>query len=53
MFFGFLIPRKCCKCVLVLKLDGWEESTGVKAEIKIAESLGIPVEYVDYDDDLR
>jgi len=38
---------KSCKCVLVLQLDGWKESKGVQAEIKIAEKLGIPVEYID------
>lgn len=43
---------KCCKCLLVLKLEGWKDSTGVKAEIKIAEELGVPVEYVEYDDSI-
>lgn len=33
--------------VIVLCLDGWQESTGVQAEIKIARELGIPVEYAD------
>jgi hypothetical protein len=39
----------CCDRILVLRLPGWEQSTGVQAEIKIGKELGIPVEYVDYD----
>jgi len=38
--------------LLVLKLDGWEESVGVKAEIEIAKNLGIPIEYLEYSNDL-
>lgn len=34
------------KSMFVLKLEGWEESTGLQAEIKIARELGIPVEYI-------
>lgn len=37
-----------CKKMIVLKLDGWEASVGVQAEIKIAEELGIPVEYMEF-----
>jgi len=37
----------CCKKMYVLMLDGWKESTGVQAEIKIAEELGIEVEYIE------
>lgn len=37
----------CCKKVIVYKLEGWEKSTGVQAEIKIAQELDIPVEYID------
>jgi hypothetical protein len=33
--------------VLVVKLDGWDESKGIAGEIAIATSLGIPVEYVE------
>jgi hypothetical protein len=35
-----------CTKIVVLKLDGWENSKGVNAEIKIGQELGIPVEYV-------
>jgi Domain of unknown function (DUF1937) len=34
-----------CSKLIVLKLDGWEESVGVQAEIRIAKKLGIPIEY--------
>lgn len=36
-----------CNLLLVLKLDGWEQSIGVQAEIEIAGKLGILVGYVD------
>ena len=36
-----------CSSLWVLKFPGWEESTGVQAEIKIAEGLGLPVRYVE------
>lgn len=40
-------------CVVIIGEDGRkliEKSTGVKAEIKIAEELGKPVEYYQYDE---
>lgn len=37
----------CCDRIIVLKLPGWEQSTGVQAEIKIGAELGLPVEYID------
>jgi hypothetical protein len=33
--------------LVVLMLEGWEESTGVQAEIAIAKRLKIPVHYID------
>ena len=36
-----------CKKLLVVALPGWETSTGVTAERKIAEDLGIPIEFID------
>jgi hypothetical protein len=39
---------KNCKCLLVLKMDGWDISKGVQSEIKIAKELGIPVEYMEH-----
>lgn len=37
----------CCHKMYVLMLDGWKESTGVTAEIKIAEEMGIEIEYIE------
>ena len=37
----------CCDILTVYMQPGWESSSGVQAEIKIAESLGVPVTYVD------
>jgi hypothetical protein len=36
-----------CDRLMVLRIPGWEESVGVQGEIKIAEELDIPVEYMD------
>ena len=36
-----------CEKVMVLKIDGWEESVGVAAEIAIARELGMRVEFVE------
>jgi hypothetical protein len=36
--------------VVVARMDGWRKSTGVRAEIQIAQKLGIPVEYIDVED---
>ncbi len=36
-----------CHEVLVLKLDGWEESVGVQEEIRIAWQLGKPIWFLD------
>ncbi len=33
--------------MIVLKLDGWEESLGIKWEIDTANAIGIPVKYLD------
>ena len=38
-----------CKKIVVLKIPGWDTSTGVTAEIKIGNEAGIPVEYMEYD----
>ncbi|QDU46843.1 Nucleoside 2-deoxyribosyltransferase [Symmachiella dynata] len=35
-----------CHEVVVLMLDGWQESVGVQAEIQIAGELGKPVRYL-------
>ena len=36
-----------CDEVMVLKLDGWELSVGVQAEIAAAKALGKPVSFLD------
>lgn len=33
--------------VVVAKMDGWQESKGVNAEISLASQMGIPVEYIE------
>jgi hypothetical protein len=35
-----------CDEFYVLCLDGWEESVGVQAEIRVAKQLRIPVSYI-------
>ena len=40
---------KCCDRLIVLRLPGWETSTGVQAEIQIAREYGITMEYIDYE----
>lgn len=40
---------RACKRIIVLKLPGWEESTGVQAEIHIGIKMGLNIEYIDYD----
>lgn len=39
-----------CERLIVLQIPGWEESTGVTAEIQIATELGLPIEYIDFPD---
>ena len=34
-----------CEMLIVVKLDGWEESLGVAAEIELAQSMGLPLRY--------
>ena len=38
-----------CEKVIVLKLDGWEESKRVSELIAIAKAMGTPVEFMDPD----
>ena len=39
-----------CEKVIVLRLPGWQESTGVQAEIKLATEMGLPIDYIDFTD---
>jgi hypothetical protein len=36
-----------CDCLIVLKLEGWQHSMGVQAEIKRAEALGKTIEWLE------
>jgi len=36
-----------CVKVIVLRQKGWDQSTGVAAEIAIAKEMGLPVEFID------
>lgn len=42
----FAILRHAAELVVV-RLEGWENSRGVAAEIAFAEAIGVPVNYVD------
>lgn len=37
--------------LVVVKLPGWDRSKGIAVEIKIAEQLGIPVEYLEIEEE--
>lgn len=43
---------KHCDGVIVLMLDGWKESIGIKAELELAEKYGKPVRYMEVKDAL-
>jgi hypothetical protein len=34
---------RCCDKVVLLQLEGWEESCGVQKELEMAKTLNIPV----------
>jgi hypothetical protein len=35
-----------CEELIVFKIDGWDRSTGVLAEIELAKQLGIQIKYI-------
>lgn len=39
---------KLCQEVHVLQMPGWDQSSGVAAELEFAESKGMPVRYISY-----
>lgn len=41
---------QACDEVVVLKLDGWQQSRGVQAEIAMARALGKPVSFIEPND---
>jgi hypothetical protein len=40
-----------CDRLTVLRLEGWEQSVGVSAEIAAARGLGLPIDYMDWYED--
>lgn len=38
-----------CEKLIVLKLPGWDISVGVAAEIELALSMGLPVEFMEFE----
>lgn len=48
-FFKYIDEQFLSRCdvLLVLKLPGWQESVGVKAEMVFACHLGMRIEYLD------
>jgi hypothetical protein len=38
---------RMCSKLIVIMLEGWETSTGLTAELKLAEKFGLEVEYLD------
>lgn len=42
-----------CDALWVLRLDGWEASRGIAAELVHAHATGKPVQYVDYTEDVN
>jgi hypothetical protein len=51
-FWEPLAREYLCRCdeVVVLQLDGWQESEGVQAEMALAAALGKRVDYVQAED---
>ena len=40
-----------CTHLLVVKLDGWQKSLGIKLEIAFAKGAGMPIEYMEDNDE--
>lgn len=38
---------KMCKKLIVVTLEGWQDSVGVTEELRIAEEEGVTIEYID------
>ena len=41
-----------CAFLVVLKLDGWQDSVGVTAEITLAKEYGATIMYLDYNENI-
>lgn len=46
--YDFNVLRRCDE-LMVLTIPGWKESIGVRAEIQLANQLGLPINYLHYD----
>lgn len=40
------LMRRCDK-LIVIRFGGWDESVGVRGEIHLAMTLGLPIEFID------
>ena len=49
MDYDIAILNACAE-MIVLMLDGWQDSEGVQAEIEIAKAMGLPIRYVEPED---
>ena len=44
---------RACGKLAVLMQEGWQESVGVQAEIAIAREMGLPVEFIEHNTNMR
>ena len=44
-----LLILSVCSALYVLRESGWTDSTGVQSEIRVANQLGLPIYFIDYD----
>lgn len=40
---------KCSHTLVVLQIEGWDKSPGVRREIEIAEEMGMSIRYLDHE----
>ena len=45
----FAVLKHCSKMIVVM-MEGWMASTGIKREMDVAKHIGIPIEYIDPSD---
>lgn len=46
------VMLNACHELWVVKIEGWDKSEGIKAEIEIAESFGMPVKYLPFTENM-
>ena len=44
-----LLILSVCSALYVLRESGWTDSTGVQGEMRVANRLGLPIYFIDYD----